>query len=196
MGGRRLGVADGVLLLPGTSRVVGQPVVVGATQPDQGGQGGSVQAGARAGREARLDRLAGDLVPEGEPGSAGVGHEHPVVDALVQRLGRLCGDLADQPERRAGSEDRGGTQDVSCGRREGDQAGQHGVAHRRGRVHRAGGQYLGDEERVPTRPSVERVGVEPGPRGLHQVRDRVGTERGQVHPVDGGRGWPGLRAAP
>ena len=181
-------VADGVLLLPGPGRVVGQPVVVGATQPDQGSQGGGVPAGARAGGEARLDRLAGDLVPEREPRSTLVGHEHPVIDALVHRLGRLTGDLAEQPERRAGAEDRGSAQDVPGGRRQGGQPGQHRVAHRRGRIQGAGGQHLRDEERVPIGPSVERAGVEPGPRVRDQGGDRVRAEQRQVHPVDGGRG--------
>ena len=62
------GVADGVLLLPGPGGVVGQPVVVGATQPDQGSQGGGVPAGARAGargspRPSRGRSRAGTRTP-------------------------------------------------------------------------------------------------------------------------------------
>ena len=113
MGGRRDRVPHRVLLLPGSGRVVSQPVVVGAPKADQGREGGGVHPGLHAGRKARLDRLPGDLVAEREAGAAPLGDKYSMANAHVDRLGRLARHLADELERRAGSEDGSGAQDVA-----------------------------------------------------------------------------------
>ena len=136
--------------------------------------------------------MGGDLFQHGPPRQfmakhqrRPVGVQHPGVKAFTQRRPRAGAYLVQQPRTGVGPADRRGVDGVAGGPRQPGQSAPHRLANaarQRGlsqRV-RAGGEDLGDKERVAAGEPVQLIGVDPATGG--QLRDRVAAERGQLDP--------------
>ena len=96
-------------------------------------------------RDRLLDHLAGELVAEGDTGC--VGYEHPAVDAFVEVLDRISSNQTDHTQ--VGRlRDCHGLQQGPGSPTETGGSREYRIPHRRWDLMRAGGQHLGDEERV------------------------------------------------
>jgi len=148
--------------------------VVGGGRPgQQRRQGAPVQVRPPAGRQRLLDRQPGQLVPERHP--AGQLLEHPRLHALVEVAGRGTGRLGQQPGRHRRGDDRGGIQHLPCWRGQPGRPRQHRVEDGDRDLLAAGGQDLGDEERVPAGRLVQPIVVDPA--GADQGGHRLAGQR-------------------
>ena len=129
------------------------------------------------------DGDAGQLVPERQLATGQ--QQDPALDRLVDGVQTVTEDGAEQGDLGPGPGQRHDVQGVPCGLRQPGRTGEDGVAHRRRDRSRAGGEHLGDEERVAPGPAVQVVRVDAGPVA-RQLADRRGRERAQVEPPGAG----------
>ena len=158
--------------------VVRQPREIGAGRRREGCEGASMKLHRLVRRHDLFDRAARDLVPERN--RVARRDEHARRQALVE-AGRVPVDeCLEQAELRAWGDDGDGVEDRLRSPCEGSRTRKHGVADRRGQLRAAGGDHLGDEERIATRLAVQRCRV-----GLAcEQCDRVGGERSKAQADD------------
>ncbi len=112
-----------------------------------------------------------------------VGGQHARAQALLEAGELVLGrERLEQPQLGVRPRDRDGAQQRRGRRAEARGAGEDGVADRGRDVALAGGQHLGEEERVAGRAPVELLGVEAV--GLGQRRDRLGRQPWQLAALD------------
>ena len=135
-------------------------------------------------RHRILDGGAGDLVTECD--DLVVRRDEPTREALVDVAGAVVEDGLEQPGLGARQSERDRLEHLERLLGETGGASEDGVPHGRGHSRLAGGEHLGDEERVPARPRVQ-------VRGVDLVSDREltdggGRERFQRERSTSGRG--------
>ena len=111
----------------------------------------------------------GQLVPERQLATGQ--QQDPALDRLVDGVQAVAEDGAEQGDLGPGPGQRHDVQGVPGGLRQPGRTGEDGVAHRRRDRRRAGGEHLGDEERVAPGPAVQVVRVDAGPVA-RQLADR------------------------
>ena len=119
-----------------------------------------------------------DLLGDGDPGQlvperqlAAGQQQDPAFDRLVDGSQAVAEDGADQGDVGTGPGQRHDVQGVPGRLRQPGRTGQDGVAHRGRHRGRAGGEHLGDEERVASGPAVQVGRVEAG-SGRRELPDR------------------------
>jgi hypothetical protein len=165
--------------------MVGQPGGVrgGAGPGEQCGQGTAVQLRPATGRQRPLHGQAGQLVPEADP--AGLPLEHPGGHALVHIGGCGTGRLDQQPSLHLRGHHRGRVQDLPGRWGQPGRPSQHRIRHGGRDRLIPGGEDLGDKERVPPGPLVQRARVQPVRAGQH--RHRLAGQGRQPQPAHQGR---------
>ena len=120
-----------------------------------------------------------EIVPERHARAGGP--EHAARQALLEVLDGVAGERLEQRQVDGPGHDRGGVEHLPRRRAQRLDAGEHGVADRRGQLDAARGERLGHEERVPGRPAVQLGGVDAVRRG--ELRDGLDRQRREPQPV-------------
>ena len=129
-----------------------------------------------------------DRLVDGEPRQlmskshgAGLGHQHPRVQARVQLIQDVPGHTRQEPDLRLGRHHGDCLQQRPGGWRQARGASEHGIAHVGGNLGIAGREGLGDKERIARRFSVQVDRIDPvrlGQLGHRRRRERRHLQAG------------------
>ena len=177
-GGREAQDGAGVA---GSLGVIGKPRKIGVAERvgRERLERAAMQRHPQVGRERLLDGHAREVVPEGDTGARRP--EHAARQALLEVAGGVAGERLEQRQLDGPAHDRGGVEQPPRRRAQRRDAGEHGIAHRRGQLEAAGGERLGDEERVAGRAPVQLGGVDAVRLG--QLGDGLLRQRLEPQPI-------------
>ena len=142
-------------------RVMRQPRQIGrfAGRSRQRGERPAVQRQPLIGRQRLLDRQPREFVAVAH--SVPPGGKHPRGEALIQAIPGLGRERLEQPQLHLARDNGERLQPASCRTAEPRDPGHHRIAHRRRDLLTAGGEHLGDEERIAPGHPVQFGRVQP-----------------------------------